>query len=54
MMADIKKVRLMTKGEKIVTKNEWMVAALEALETLDRKGAKPAAEEVTLFDEETP
>lgn len=54
MMADIKKVRLMTKGEKIVTKNEWMVAALEALEAQDRKGPKPATEEVSLYDEETP
>ena len=36
-MKDLKKVRLQSKGEKIATKNEWMVAALEALESLDRK-----------------
>lgn len=62
MMKDIKKIRIQTKGEKIITKHEWMVGALEILETLDRKSASTQenrerlghSEDAALFDEETP
>ena len=32
MMEDIKRVKRLTNGQKIVTKHEWMIAALESLE----------------------
>ena len=32
MNNDISKIRKQFKGEKIVTKHEWMIAAIEALE----------------------
>lgn len=32
MMEDIKRVKKITNGSKIVTKHEWMIAALDLLE----------------------
>jgi len=32
MMKDIEKIKGETNGEKIITKNEWMISALEELE----------------------
>jgi hypothetical protein len=32
MTQDIKKIRIATKGHKIVTKHEWMMSALDLLE----------------------
>jgi hypothetical protein len=32
MAEDIERIRVETKNEKIVTKHEWMIAALQALE----------------------
>lgn len=58
MMKDLKRLRAQTNGEKIITKHEWMMSALDKLEKYDKEEAKkknPSAEEdPVMFDEETP
>lgn len=46
MMKDLKKVRLVTKGEKIFTKHEWMMSALDILEKADKEESKAPSDEV--------
>jgi hypothetical protein len=36
-MKDIKQIRKATRGEKIVTKHEWMMGSLELLEKHDKE-----------------
>lgn len=50
MRRDIRKIRRQTKGEKIFTKHEWMMAALDMLEKHD----KATEEQILMMDEETP
>ena len=54
MMKDLKKVTHLTKGEKIFTKHEWMMAALDMLEKQDKEETKTSEEIQSLYDEETP
>ena len=48
MMTDLKRIKKETQGSKIVTKHEWMIAALEVLEkdVLLKRDESPS----TLYD----
>jgi hypothetical protein len=50
MKRDIQRVRRLTSGEKIVTKHEWMMSALDMLEKHD----KATDDQILMMDEETP
>lgn len=45
MRQDIQKIRKASKGEKIFTKHEWMMSALDMLEKKDRKDPNYKKEE---------
>lgn len=51
-----KDLKLMRSNQKIVTKHEWMMGALDLLEKHDRSKYthKPEEDEEMLIDEETP
>ena len=53
MRRDIQKLRDATQGQKIVTKHEWMMGALELLEKHDKARGSASSEEAP-FEEETP
>lgn len=53
MRRDIMRVRAETKGERIITKHEWMMGVLDKLEKHDKTG-RNAVENTYMLDEETP
>lgn len=50
------KIRAETKGERIITKHEWMMGVLEKLEKHDKStnAKNPAEDAFSILDEETP